>query len=84
MTGFRNIVVSFSYRQSVSVLLHSFQILNDSLSYMKYLFACLFVCLSGNYAVIRHYAARSGNFLPTFREKPIGPIFKLQVFFLEP
>jgi len=44
MTSFRNIVVSFSYRQGVSVLLHFFQILNESLSYTKYLFDCLFPC----------------------------------------
>jgi hypothetical protein len=31
------------------------------------LFACLFPSLSRNYTVMRYYAARSGNFLPTFR-----------------
>jgi len=40
--------------------------------------------LSGNYTVMRYYAARSGNFLRTFRENLSVPSSKFKYFFLNP
>jgi len=30
-------------------------------------------------ALLGHYAAYGGNYLPTFRQKPVGPILKGQI-----
>ena len=76
MASFRNIIVSFSYRQGASVLPHFFQILNESLSYTKYLFVCLGTTLL---CVI----TQRGVVISTdVSGQPIGTIFKVQVFFL--